>query len=57
MAQNIYEEQLRVHMKFKLTALLSTIAKKRLCIEFLSFENDLFMVSLWDKVILEECLK
>lgn len=44
-------------MKFKLTALLSTIAKKRLCIEFLSFGNDLFMVSLWDKVILEECLK
>ena len=57
MNHNILEEQQRLHVKFKLTALLSSMAQKRLCIDFVSAQDCRFLTILWENVIEDECLR
>ena len=54
---NILQEQQRLHIKFKFTTLLSLLAKKRLCIDFVNFKDGAFLKSVMENVIEEECLK
>lgn len=51
------QDQQKLHIKFKFTALLSVLAKKRLCIEFLTYKDGTFLQCVMQHIIEEECLK
>ena len=56
-AQDILQGQQHLHIKFKMTALMSLLSKKRLCLDFLHNRQGEFMIDLWRHVIEDECLR
>ena len=54
---NILAEEQSLHIKFKFVALLSLLAKKRVCLDFLSFKESQFLRDSMQHVIEAECLR
>ena len=54
---NILAEEQSLHIKFKFVTLLSLLAKKRICLSFLSFKESLFLRDAMQHVIEAECLR
>jgi len=55
--EDILMKEQQLHIKFKVTALLSCLAKKRLCIEVVSHNDGAFLGALMQHVVVEECFK
>ena len=53
---NIEQSEQRLHIKLKLATLLSQMAKKRLCVDFLEQKDGNLIASLYQNVIEKECL-
>lgn len=54
---NILAAEQSLHIKFKFVALLSVLAKKRICLNFLSFKESQFLRDSMQHVIEAECLR